>query len=113
MASRENHASNERKTLNQALKTLDFQARFFFTRWMSGVRVPHRPHFSPVFIISVCSFIKSESFSLPHCFITTVEHLGIRQVIGASRYHNRSALEPFIPENNVPLAVHAAGFPKS
>lgn len=45
MALYKNHASDERKTLHSAAKPLGFPARFFFTRWMSGVRVPHRPPF--------------------------------------------------------------------
>ncbi len=44
MALYKNHASDERKTLDSAAKPLGFPARFFFTRWMSGVRVPHRHH---------------------------------------------------------------------
>ncbi len=43
MALYKNHASDERKTPYSPTKTLDSQARFFFTRWMSGVRAPHRP----------------------------------------------------------------------
>lgn len=45
MALCKNHASDERKTPYSPTKTLDSQARFFFTRWMSGVRIPHRPLF--------------------------------------------------------------------
>lgn len=75
MALYKNHASDERKTLHSATKTLGFQARFFFTRWMSGVRVPHRPPFKILEIPTIQTLLTCLAPSRAHILPTKLPSL--------------------------------------
>ncbi len=89
MALYKNHVPDERKTLRSSAKTLAFQAKPFFTRWMSGVRVPHRPPFA---MLRISTF--SSLSALSHALVPTFcPHLA-QSPVPPNRLHALHRLGP-------------------